>query len=94
MSDKTEDIGIIEALLARLNEYRLPRALELKERVDRGEVINANDLQFLERMLQDAREIEPLIKRNPKVQPIYAQMITLHTEITAKAVENEAKPKS
>ncbi len=91
MSDKTEDTGVIEALLARLNEYRLPRLLELKERVDRGETITDNDLQLLERVLEDGREIQPLIDRNPKVQPIYAQMTTLYAEITAKAVQNEQK---
>jgi hypothetical protein len=93
MTDKTEDTGVIETLLARLNEYRLPRLLELKERVDSGATIDDNDLQFLERVLQDGREIEPLIKRNPKAQPIYAQLTTLYTHITAKAVENESKPK-
>ena len=91
MSDKTEDTGIIEALLARLNAYRLPRLLELKERVDRGETITDNDLQLLERVLEDGREVQPLIDRNPEVQPIYAQMTTLYAEITAKAVQNEQK---
>ena len=91
MSDKTEDTGVIEALLARLNEYRLPRLLELKERVDRGETITDNDLQLLERVLEDGREVQPLIDRHPGVQPIYAQMTTLYAEITAKAVQNEQK---
>ena len=94
MSDKTEDTGVIETLLARLNEYRLPRLLELQERVNRGEAIDDHDLQFLERVLEDAREIEPLIKRNPNVQPIYAQVTALYAEITAKAVENESNSKS
>ena len=35
MSNDTEDTGMIEALLQRLNDFRLPRLLELKERVDR-----------------------------------------------------------
>jgi hypothetical protein len=91
MSNKTEDTGIIEALLARLNEYRLPRLLELKERVERGEAITDNDLQLLERVLEDAREIQPLIARNPSVQPIYAQVTALYADITAKAVQNEQK---
>ncbi|MCB1688264.1 MAG: hypothetical protein KDI33_07255, partial [Halioglobus sp.] len=92
--DDREDTGVIEALLARLNEYRLPRLLELKERVDRGEAIGDNDVQLLERVLDDGREIEPLIARNPKVQSVYAQVTALHAEITAKAVENEQKPKT
>jgi hypothetical protein len=91
MSNQTEDTGVIEALLARLNEYRLPRLLELKERVDRGEAISDSDLQLLERVLEDGREIQPLVARNPKVQTIYARMTTLYSEITAKAVQNEPK---
>ncbi len=94
MSDENEDTGVIEALLARLNEYRLPRLLELKERVDRGEAIGSNDLQLLERVLDDGRDIQPLIARHPEVQSLYAQMTALHAEIIAKAVENEPPEKS
>ena len=36
MSDSTKDTGTIQALLERLNNDRLPRALELKSKVDRG----------------------------------------------------------
>jgi hypothetical protein len=91
MSNNIEDTGVIEALLARLNEYRLPRLLELKERVAAGEAISDNDLQLLERVLEDGREIQPLMARNPNVQPIYAQVTALYAEITAKALENEQK---
>lgn len=94
MSNEIEDTGVIETLLARLKEYRLPRLLELKERVNRGEAIDDNDLQLLERVLEDGRKIHPLIERNPKVQPIYAQVTALHAEITAKAVDNESRPKA
>lgn len=94
MSDSREDTGVIEAILARLNEFRLPRLLDLKEKVDRGEAIDNNDLQLLERVLHDGREIHSLIDRHPEVQSLYAQMTALHSEITAKAVENADKSKS
>jgi hypothetical protein len=94
MTGKEADTGVIEALLARLNKYRLPRLLELKERVDRGEAISDNDLELLERVLEDGREIQPLSARNPELQEIYTRLTALHAEITAKAVENEQKPES
>lgn len=94
MSDKTEDIGVIETLLERLNDFRLPRLLELRERVDQGEAITDSDMQLLERVLEDARAIHPLISRNPSFQPIYAQVTALYNEITTKAVANEAKSRN
>ncbi|MCP5129382.1 MAG: hypothetical protein H6985_07375 [Pseudomonadales bacterium] len=93
MSDKASDTGLIETILERLNDYRLPRLLELKKRVDAGEGITDNDMQLLERVMEDAHSIHPVIDRNPEVQPIYAQVTALYSEITAKAVENEGKSK-
>lgn len=92
MSDKTDDTGVIETLLERLNDFRLPRLLELKERVDGGEAISNSDMQLLERVLEEARTIKPLIDRNPKVQPIYARVTALYKAITDQAVANEEKP--
>lgn len=91
MSDKAEDAGVIATVLARLNQYRLPRLLELKTRVQGGETINDNDLQFLERVMEDARAIHPVADRNPEVQPLYAQVVGLYAEITEQALANEKK---
>jgi hypothetical protein len=43
MKDESSDLGTIQVLAERLNNSRLPRALELKARVDRGNVLNDND---------------------------------------------------
>lgn len=91
MSDKTEDTGVIEAVLHRLNEYRLPRLLDLKKRVDSGETLTDSDIDFLEQVLEDGRAIDALIKRRPEVQPLAAKVAALHNEIVTKGVENETK---
>ena len=91
MSNDTEDTGMIEALLQRLNDFRLPRLLELKERVDVGETLSEYDMEFLERVLEDAHCRPRLIDRHPEVQPLAAKMTALYHEITSKALENEAK---
>lgn len=91
MSNSTDDTGKIEAILQRLNEFRLPRLLELKERVDRGETLTDHDIKFLEHVLEDARSVEGLIKRRPEVQPLAAKVTALYHDIVAKGLENEAK---
>ncbi len=91
MSNDTEDTGMIEALLQRLNDFRLPRLLELKERVDRGETMSEYDIEFLEGVLADAHSAVPLSDRHKELQPLAAKMTALYHEITSKALENEAK---
>ena len=91
MSNDTEDTGMIEALLQRLNDFRLPRLLELKERVDRGETMSEYDIEFLEGVLEDAHHAVPLSDRHKELQPLAAKMTALYQEITAKALENETK---
>ena len=45
--ESKDDAGTIQVLLERLEKWRLPRALELKARVDAGQRLNDNDIQFL-----------------------------------------------
>ena len=91
MSDPTKDTGTIQALLERLNNDRLPRALELKSKVDRGELLEDQDLEFLERVVADANQVTHLAQKNPEYQDLVARLIKLYSEITSKGLENQEK---
>ena len=93
MAQVPKDMGVIAVLAKRMVEERLPKALALKERVDRGEVLNELDLAFLEQVVADANQARPLMKDNPRVLEVAGRMLQLYKEITTKALENQKAQK-
>jgi ATP-dependent helicase/DNAse subunit B len=91
MTDKSEDAGVITVLIQRFEGERLPRALDLKEKVDRGETLNDNDIAFLEQVFEDANKLGPLLDRHDEYQKLVSQAVQLYKEITDKALENEKR---
>ena len=89
MTTSDEDAGLISVLMDRFEKQRLPRALSLKEKVDRGEVLDDYDLIFLEEVFADYNKIKPLLDRHPEYQSLAARMVHLYKEITDKALENQ-----
>jgi hypothetical protein len=92
MSDTTiREAGTIQVMLQRLNEFRLPKALDLKKKVDRGEKLDNYDIEFLEAVLTDAASAQSLISKHPELQPLVGKLMSLYSEITTKGLENEQK---
>jgi hypothetical protein len=91
MTESTKEAALIQVLVERLEKIRLPVALELKEKVDRGEVLNDLDIGFLEEVLGDVGKIKPLLDRHPEWHNLAGRMASLYNDITAKALENEPK---
>jgi len=89
MSEVSKDAGVIAVLAKRMVEERLPRALAMKERADKGGVLNDNDLAFLEQIVADAGQLRPLMEKDPRVKELAGQMLQLYRHITEKALENE-----
>ena len=50
MAESWHTDGVVVALMQRFQTQRLPRAIELKKKVDKGEMLNDYDLQYLQRV--------------------------------------------
>lgn len=89
MSEVAKDEGVVQVLLERFEKFRLPRAIDIKARIDAGEKLTDNDIAFLERVMSDAEEIKRYVDKVPDMQPLYVRAVSLYQDITKKALENE-----
>ena len=90
MEQKDKDALIIAGVLERLTKFRLPRVLSLKKKVDGGEVLSDYDLNFLKRILNDARDMNPIVERNPEYLELRDKALGLCHQILKKSEENQA----
>lgn len=88
MNPSSGDLGLVQVLLDELATHTLPRALELKERVDRGELLNDFDEAFLEKALATANTTDSIVERHAEYQELAARVSHLYREITEKALDN------
>ena len=86
---KDDETGLLTVLVKRTTEVRLPRAEELKAKVDAGGLLNDRDLAFLEEVMADARSLSTLWERHPEYREIGLRMLDLYKEISARALRNQ-----
>lgn len=86
--------GTAYVLLMRLSNERLPRALELKATVDRGQRLTDYDVIYLKRVLGEAGSVRRAASKLPEYRELVTQMASLYNEITRQALVNEQKPES
>ena len=94
MKDPNKDAALVQVLAERMEKQRLPRALELKNRVDQGEVLGDSDIAFLEEVFNDAGQIKPYLDAHPEWQSLAGQLLHLYQMITKQALENQQGKRS
>ncbi len=85
----TKNEALIQVILDRLINKRLPRILDIKEKVKKGELLNEMDIHFLSTVMKDNRDNQYLIKDDEMLKKVFARAMHLYKEITDIALENE-----
>jgi hypothetical protein len=88
MVEKQRELGVTQALLARLENQVLPRALDILAKVEAGGQLDSSDERFLEEAMQRLREDGPYVQHHPDWEPLYSRLIDLYHRITTKALAN------
>jgi hypothetical protein len=86
-----EKKGVLEVVMERFEKQRLPRILDIKKMVDRGEVLCNLDIEFLEEVCHDTQQYKHFVDEHPEFQQLYSTVAHLYDEIAKKALENENK---
>lgn len=92
MEKNIKDQAVIDTLIDRMANQRLPRLLEIKKNVDEGQTLSNMDIEFMEQAFKDARQNEHYIQTAAKdddLKEIIQKIAGLYKEITDKALENE-----
>jgi len=87
----TRDTGVILALLKRFETQRLPTLLALKDKVENNDLLSDADVEFLDRVIDDASRTLPMTEGHPELHSFCTRVVHLYDEITARALENEKK---
>ena len=57
MTTQNDDTGIIQVILERFEKQRLPRMIEIKQRLDQGNTLNEFELEYLSEAVHDANDV-------------------------------------
>ena len=90
MENEAEEDGVFFAIVREMESLHLPRALDLKDKLDQGGVLDEMDIGFLERVFTEAEELKPLVERHPEHLALAARLMDLYHAITTLALKNEA----
>lgn len=85
-----EELGSVEVVLLGFNRHQLPRLLDIKSRVDSGDLLNEFELVFLESALQEVRDSQHFADYHPEYKLLISEVANLYKHITQKAIENQS----
>jgi hypothetical protein len=81
--------GVLLIAMRRFREVHLPRAEDMRDRVDRGECLTDADLAYLRQTFGECRAVGWHAADMPDWQEICVRVVALYRSLMERAVENE-----
>lgn len=91
MKKSTSEIGVITAIVERLENQRLPKLFAMKQKLDEGKPLDDTELDFLEKTMVNGREVMAMIDKHPEYQELATKVMALYKEIIDKALQLEKR---
>ena len=92
MEKDIKDQAVIKTLIKRFDKHRLPRLMDIKEKVDQGETLSDSSIQFLEQVFNDTKQNEHYLQAaDDELKALMMKVFALYKDITEKALANEQK---
>jgi hypothetical protein len=89
MAERTKDKWVLDALVVEFESHRLPRLLDLKQKVDDGRALDDADIRFLQEFQGRASLAQRLIEQHPEYEDLLSRAVDLYSEIVATGLGNE-----
>ena len=89
MNGISKDDGIITVMLLRLKQQRLPRVFAMHEKVLRGDVLDDDDIGFLDSVCCEAKNCHFLCQHHPEFNDLFSRVTHFYHEIAITALANE-----
>ena len=81
--------GTYQVLVERFVERRLPTLVDIRDRVEAGELLSEGDIEILSRVIDQAQNFAATAHEFPEAKPLIARVIDLYEQITERALQNE-----
>jgi len=92
MEHDIKDEAVLETIIERFEKYRLPRLIDIRDKVNQGELLSEYDIEFLEQVFKDSRQNKHYIEAaDDELKALMMKILSIYTEITEKALQNEQK---
>ncbi len=89
MDKSKHDLGLIQAILEKLNTQSLPRLLTMKQHVDAGQKLDYLELYYLETSMSEVRFFLSLAERETEYLRLVSHVINLYSDIATEALKLE-----
>ena len=83
------DLGMLNVFVLRSEKHYLPSAQLLRERVDGGVLLSEHEIQLIQSVLDELKQMIPVFNRNPKYQKLAGGIMALYEDIVLKVTESE-----